>query len=160
MRGLQNRRAAGASGLQAEHIKVWLTDVVCEEEEQSDVGLGEKWRIFVKLMQAVWEQGSIPEQMKWKIIDLLPKGGGDYCGIGLLEPFWKVIEKIMVARLSSVEFHDSLHGGLPGRGTGTATIKAKLHQSLAWCDQHLLYQIYVDLKKAYDVLDWEQTLKI
>ena len=122
--------------------------------------MGEKWRIFVKLMKAVWEQGSVPKQMKWEIIVLLPKGGGDYCRFGLLEPFWKVIEKIMVARLSSVKFHDSLHGGLPRRGTGTATIKAKLHQSLAWRDQCPLYQIYVDLKKAYDALDWEQTLKI
>ncbi len=154
-RGLQNGHAAGASGLQAEHIKVWLTDEVHKEEEQSDVGLGEKWWIFVKMMQAVWEQGSIPEQIKWEIIVLLPKRGGDYHGIGLLEPFWKVIEKIMVAWLLSVEFHDFLHGGLPGKGTGTATIKAKLHQSLAWHDQCPLYQIYVDLKKAYDALDWE-----
>jgi hypothetical protein len=130
------------------------------EEGVSDEGKGKKWRIFVKLMQAVWEQGSVPEQMKWEIIVLLPKGGGDYRGIGLLEPFWKVIEKIMVARLSSVKFHDSLHGGLPGRGTGTTTIEAKLHQSLAWRDQCPLYQIYIDLKKAYDALDRERTLKI
>ncbi len=41
-----------------------------------------------------------------------------------------------------------------------ATIKAKLAQSLAWCDQCPLYQIYVDLKKAYDALDREQTLII
>ena len=76
---------------------MWLSDVVRKEEEQSDVGLGHKWRVFVKLMQAVWEHGSIPEQMRWEIIVLLPKGGSDYHGIGLLEPFWKVVEKIMVA---------------------------------------------------------------
>ena len=151
---------------------MWLRDVVREEEEgeaagpmedghptqedgESDEGIGRKWRIFVELIQAVWEHGSLPEQMKWVIIVLLPKGGGNYRGISLLEPFWKVIEKIMVARLSSVKFHDSLHGGLPGRGTGTATIEAKLHQSLAWRDQCPLYQIYIDLKKAYDALDWE-----
>ena len=73
---------------------MWLTDVVYKKEGQSDVGLGKKWEIFVKLIQAIWEQGSIPKQMKWEIIFLLPKGGGGYCGIGLLEPFWKVIEKI------------------------------------------------------------------
>ncbi len=93
--------------------------------------------------------------MRGEIIVLLPKGGGDYRGIGLLEPFWKVVEKIMVAGLALIEFHDGLHGGLPGRGTGTATIEAKLSQSLAWCDQCPLYQIYVDLKKAYDALDRE-----
>ncbi len=79
------------------HIKVWLTDVVRKEEEQSNIRLGHKWLVFVKLMQAIWEHGSVPEQMRWEIIVLLPKGGSDYCGIGLLEPFWKVVEKIMVA---------------------------------------------------------------
>ena len=160
VRGLRNGRAAGATGLKAEHIKGWLSDIVCEEKEESNVGLGDKWRLFVKLMEAIWEQGSVPEQMRWEIIVLLPKGGGDYRGIGLLEPFWKVIEKIMVARLASIKFHDGLHGGLPGRGTGTATIEAKLAQSLAWRDQCPLYQIYVDLKKAYDALDRERTLDI
>jgi hypothetical protein len=43
---------------------------------------------------------------------------------------------------------------------GTATIEAKLAQSLAWCNQCPLYQIYVDLKKAYDALDRERTLII
>jgi hypothetical protein len=66
----------------------------------------------------------------------------------------------MVAQFTSIKFHDSLHGGLAKRGTGTATIKAKLHQSLAWHDQCPLYQIYLDLKKAYDTLDREQRLNI
>ncbi len=46
-------------------------------------------------MKAVWEQGSIPEQMKWEIIILLPKGGDDYRhGVGpkllaLQKHFWE-----------------------------------------------------------------------
>jgi hypothetical protein len=122
VRELKNGRAAGATGLQAEHIKVWLLDAVREEEEQSNIGLGHKWRVFVKMMQAIWEHGSVPEQMRWEIIILLPKGGGDYRGVGLLEPFWKVVEKIMVAWLVSIKFHDGLNGGLPGQGMGMATI--------------------------------------
>ena len=98
--------------------------------------------------------------MRWEIIVLLPKGGGNYHGIGLLEPFWKVMKKSMVAGLASIKFHDGLHGGLPGQGMGMATIKAKLAQSLAWCNQCPLYQIYLHLKKAYDALDRERTLKI
>jgi hypothetical protein len=61
VRELQNGRAAGATGLQAEHIKVWLQDVVQEEKEQSIVGRGNKWHIFVKLMQTIWEHGCVPE---------------------------------------------------------------------------------------------------
>jgi hypothetical protein len=156
VRPLRNGCATGATGLQAEHIKVWLADAVCKEKEESDIGLRYKWQVFIKIMQAIWEHGSIPEQMRWEIIVLLPKGGSDYCGIGLLEPFWKVVEKVMVAQLALVKFHDDLHGKLPGRGMGMATIKTKLAQSLAWHNQCCpFYQIYVDLKKAYNTLDRE-----
>jgi hypothetical protein len=96
VRELRNGRAAGATGLQAKHIKVWLQDVVQEEKEQTIAGQGYKWRIFIKSMQTIWERVCMPEQMNWKIIALLPKGGGNYHGIGLLEPFCKVVEKIMV----------------------------------------------------------------
>ncbi len=34
VRELQNGQAAGATGLQAKHVKVWLWDVVQEEKEQ------------------------------------------------------------------------------------------------------------------------------
>ena len=43
---------------------------------------------------------------------------------------------------------------------GTAIMEVKLHQQLAWVDQVPLYQIYLDLKKAYDALDWTRCLKI
>ena len=66
----------------------------------------------------------------------------------------------MVARFASIKFHDCLHGGLAKRGTGTATIEAKLHQSMVWHDQCPLYEIYIDLKKAYDALDRERMLNI
>jgi hypothetical protein len=94
------------------------------------------------------------------IIVLLPKGGGDYRGTGLLDPIWKVVEKVMVARLSVIKLHDCLHGGLPCRGTGTAIMEVKLQQHLAWVDQAPLYQIYLDLRKAYDALDRGRCLEI
>jgi len=64
--------------------------------------------------------------MTWMTVVLLPKGGEDYRGIGLLKPFWKVIEIIMDGRLETISFHDCLHGFLKGRGTRTATVEAKL----------------------------------
>ncbi len=76
---------------------MWLSDIVCTRKEESNVGLRDKWHTVIKLMQALWEQESMPEQMRLAIIVLLPKGGGNYCGIGLLGPFRKVFEKIMVA---------------------------------------------------------------
>jgi hypothetical protein len=75
VRGLQTGRAAEVTGLQDEHIKVWLQDVVQEEKEQSIVGRGDTWHIIVKVMQTIWECGCMPEQITWEIIILLPKGG-------------------------------------------------------------------------------------
>jgi hypothetical protein len=89
-----------------------------------------------------------------------PERGVDYHGIGLLDPMWKVMEKIMVARLSIIKLHDCLHGGLPCRGMGTAIIEVKLNQQLAWVEQEPLYQIYLDLKMAYDALDQTWCLKM
>jgi hypothetical protein len=54
--------------------------------------------------------------------------------IGLLNPFCKVVEKIMVCQLGTIEFHPCLHGGLPKRGMGTATIEAKFEQGLCVCN--------------------------
>ncbi len=153
--------------MKAEHIKVWLDEIQCEEKaamenhgREADPGAGHKWSIFIELIQAIWNRGEIPEQMSWMIVVLLPKGGGDFRGIGLLDPLWKVVEKVMVCRLVSIEFHPCLHGGLPKRGTGTVTIEAKLAQQLAWMEQEPLYQLFVDLRKAYGHLDWERCLAI
>lgn len=65
----------------------------------------------------------------WVIVVLIPKGGGDYRVIGLLEPMWKVCESIMGERLNVIELHNALHGCWTQRGTGTATIDTKLANS-------------------------------
>jgi len=94
--------------MHAEHLKRWLRDI--EEEETEDKrGRGDKWRVLVQLIWTIWEQGSIPQQMTWMVIVLLPKGGGDYCGIGLLEPLWKVVEVLMDKQFLVIEFHQCLH---------------------------------------------------
>jgi hypothetical protein len=105
------------------------------------------------LIQTIWDRGEISKQMSWMVIVLLPKGGGNFRGIGLLDPCWKVVENIMVRRMAFIEFHPSLHRGLPKYGMGTATIEAKLVQQLAWMEQEPLYQVFVDLRKAYDHSD-------
>ena len=63
---------------------------------------------------------------------LIPKGKGDYRGIGLVEVMWKVVAVILNRRLtSSITFHDVLHEFQAGRGTGTATLEANLLRQLA-----------------------------
>ncbi len=103
VRGLQNGQVGGATRMKAEHLKGWLDTIQRKEraarENPSRVRnteLGSKWWIFLELIQVIWDRGEIPKQMSWMVIVLLPKGGGDFRGIGLLDPCWKVMEKLMV----------------------------------------------------------------
>ncbi len=54
----------------------------------------------------------------------------------------------MVRCMGAIEFHPCLHGELPKQGTGTATMEAKLAQQFVWVEQELLFQVFVDLRKA------------
>ncbi len=67
---------------------------------------------------------------------------------------------VVVAQLSVIKLHDCPHGGLSRRGMGTAIMEVKLNQQLAWVEQEPLYQIYMDLKMAYDALKQMRCLKI
>ena len=91
---------------------------------------------------------------------LIPKGGGDYRRIGLLEPIWKVLEQFMDLTLDSIELHDTLHGYCATRGTGTMVIEAKLAQQLSYIKMQLFYGVFLDLKKAFDAMDRERCIMI
>ena len=108
------------------------------------------WNLFCKLLHN-----------RNSTVVLIPKGKGDYRGIGLVEVMWKVVAVILNRRLtSSITLHDVLHGFRAGRGTGTATLKAKLLQQLAAMREEVLYVIFLDLTKAYDALDRSRCLDI
>ena len=96
---LKNRKAAGPSGMRAEHLKVW-----CENGSQS-------WLDFVRVVQECFTTGEIPKAMCFSTLVLIPKADGSLQGIGLLEVAWKVVSGIVQQRLqASIEFEDSLHG--------------------------------------------------
>jgi len=86
---LTNGRSAGVSRMRAEHLKGWLKGAKLEEDPKkgpANVGAGDDWKALVKLVQAVWDEGRIPTQLGWVVTVLIPKGGGNYRGIGLLKP--------------------------------------------------------------------------
>jgi hypothetical protein len=82
-------------------------------------------------------------------------------GIALLEIIYKLVSSIINRRLASkIVFHDAVHGFRKGRGTGTAIIEIKLRMQLAKRSTKPLFMVFLDLKKAYDTLDRDRTLKI
>jgi hypothetical protein len=160
---LTNGRSAGVSRMRAEHLNEWLKGAKLEEDPENgtnNVGAGKEWEALLQLVQAVWEEGRIPTQLGWVVTVLIPKGGGGYRGISLLEPIWKVIKRVIDKWLEAIALHNSLHDCHNGRGTGTAVIEAKLWQQLAHIEQAPFYGVFIDLKKALDVMDRERCLLI
>ena len=156
VRRLRRGKAPGPTGLRADHLKEWLDAARREHEPDSA-----NWDSLVALVQHCFESGELPTELARSTMVLLPKASGGFRGIGLLEIVWKVIASVMNRRFSDqIIFHDALHGFRASRGTGTATIEAKLLQQWAKLTQIPLYEIFLDLRKAYDTLDRDRTLVI
>ena len=84
------------------------------------------------LVKTAFRDGDLAEEVTWQAVVLIPKGKNDYWDIGLVEVMYKVVAEILNRRFTaSITYHDSLHGFRAGRGTGTATLEAKLLQQLA-----------------------------
>ena len=66
----------------------------------------------------------------------------------------------MDLRLEKIKLHDSLHGCLAWQGTGTWIIEAKLAQQLAHLEQVPFFGVFIDLKKAFVVMDRGRCLAI
>jgi hypothetical protein len=79
---------------------------------------------------------------------VIPKGEGEFWGIGLLEQIEKVLEKVMDLRLEAIVFHNSLHRCLAFWGMGTRIIEAKLAQQLSPLEQTPFFGIFIDLQPA------------
>ena len=113
------------------------------------------------MAQTAFRDGFLAEEATWQVVVLIPKGKKDYWGIGRVEVVWKVVAAILNRRFtSSITYHDALHGFRAGRGTGNATLKAKMLQQLAAMREEVLYVIFLDLTKAYDTLDRSRCLEI
>ena len=93
---------------------------------------------------------------------LIPKGcSGDFRGIGLVEVLWKAVTSLMNQGLMAViKFHDVLHRFWEGRGTGTAALEVNLLQHLTVMREEVLFEVFLDLQKAYGALDRDRCLEI
>ena len=129
-------------------------------KDQTFVG---EWAMVMKLIETAFKGEDIPAAFVTGILVLLPKPDGDYRGIALLEVIYKLISSIINRRLVkalSQKLHDGIHGFRTSRGTGTAIMETKLLMQLAQRSNKPLHMIFLDLKKAYDTLDRDRTMKI
>jgi len=150
---LHNGHAPGPSGMTIEALKKWHAEWEA---------LPHPWAIIQQLVTHTFTTGIVPTQAWTNTLVLIPKlEPGQFHGIGLLKPIWKLISAVINRRLMEhIKFHDDLHGFLPNCGTSMACLKAKLKAQLAIITGQPLHHIYLDFAKAYDSLDHNWTLTI
>ena len=97
----------------------------------------------------------MPDAFKLGILVLTPKEDkGAVRGIGLLDVIHKIISQIINLQMNEkIKFCELVHGFCKNRGTYTAISEAKIHTQIATCKSTPVYQIYLDLQKAYVLID-------
>lgn len=119
------------------------------------------WTKVINLIQEIYRNGKLPQRLNMSTLIMLPKGDNDVRGIGLVESVWKVLGKIINRRIQEVvKFHPCVHGFRKNKGTGTAILEVKLLATLALEEKETVYQVFLDLRKAYDSVSRQRLLLI
>ena len=58
----------------------------------------------------------------------------------------------------STMLHNTLHGFRTGRGVGADTLESKMAQQLYVLAHEPIFQVLLDVRKAYNSLDWERCI--
>ena len=112
------------------------------------------WERMVALVREAFMEGLMAEEALCQAMVLIPKGKGDYRGIGFVEVMWKVVAAILNIRItSSITYHYFLHGFWESCGTVTTTLDVKPLNQLVALGEEVLHMIFLDLHKVYDALD-------
>ena len=136
-------------GIKKKHLKAWLRELTRGKYPDT-----EHWDKLMSVTKLVLRIRHIPEALVWTMMVLIPKSGGDYIGIGIVEVMWKVHTSIVSNILrNSITLHDSLHGFRQGRGAAMATMEENLEQQLAGIVYEPLFKVFIDVRKSHNSLD-------
>ena len=117
--------------------------------------------MVVRLVRVMFRDRTVPVEIAGGKMEIVQKGKGKYMGIELVEILWKVCAVVINCWLkSSGVLHKTLHGFKTWRGTGTATLEANLSQQLVGIAHKPLFQVFLDVRKAYYLLDRERCLEL
>ena len=107
---MRRNRAGGPSGIRAENIKGWLAAArrggkateKGEEKTAAEAEGEEMWEKVVELTQTAFREGRLAEEATWQAMVMVPKGKGEFRGIGLVEVIWKLLSLILHRRLAAM----------------------------------------------------------
>ena len=159
---MRNWKAPGMSGITVEDLKKWEQGANPAEGIDPIPTYQRAWTQVVQLVQDAIGKGLIPSAFSIGTLVIIPKDDkGGVRGIGLLEVIHKLISQIINLRLGScIQFLPEVHGFRRQRGTYTAIGEAKIRMQIGACTSSPLYQVYLDLSKAYDSIDRDKTMSI
>ena len=142
--------------MRAEYLRQWLIAVM-----QDNLPDATNWLKVVAIVQAAFCNRTLAEECMWQTVVLISKGKGYFQGIGLVEILWKSVASLLNRRLTAViYFQDMLHWFQAGRGTGTSALEAMLTQQLTSMREAVLFEVFLDIQKAYDTLERESELDL
>ena len=102
----------------------------------------------------MWEYRTLLTDLSWNILVFLPKVNMNTYGIILLKFLWKVVKAVISTQFKMcVKFHDVLHGFCARQGTGVAIMELKMVQDMYSIYQNHFLLLFLDISKAYDMLD-------
>lgn len=158
---MRSRKSPGLTGVSVDHLKSWYNRAYPKEGKPDEEAVG-LWQKVVQIVQKCIGEGEIPSAFTYGVLVIIPKDDkGGVRGIGLLETLHKLVSQIINMRLNAtVKFCEAVHGFRKKRGCFTAIGEAKLRMQMAACSAVTTYQIYLDLRKAYDSIDRKRVLKI
>ena len=159
---MRSIKAPGLSRLSVDHFKEWYKLAYPKNGEKGDTEALARWNMVVELVQRCLGDGDIPNAFKYGVLVIIPKDyfGGVH-GIGLLEVIHKLISQTINLRMAQkIQFCEEVHGFWTKRGTYTAIGEVKLRMQMIVCSLDTMYQVYLDLRKAYDSIDRGHILQI
>ena len=131
-----------ASSMQAEHLQYWLTATT--HKEQPDTA---NWERVVEILQTAFRDDRISTECTWQMVVLVPKGDGEFRGIGIVGVLWKALSGVINRRIrAAVKLNNFIHGLLGGWGTWTAYLKSKFPQQMMELLE-VLYKFFLDIRK-------------
>ena len=110
------------------------------------------------LVQDIFCMGQVPESFRQVVLVLIPKQDAtNYCRrITQLETIYKLCSSIINQQMChNVGWHDGVHGFHEGWGCMTSVIEMKLLAEKEKSEGKILYQIFLDLTKAYNTVNQE-----
>jgi len=157
-------KAAGADGIPPEVLKAVIAhedgSEATEDERKPTTAMG---KAALRLARAIWDTGSIPEQMQDAILVAIPKAGGDpavrndHRGISLIAVLLKLLSRILADRMAQGLIKTRRirreQAGFLSReecmGQVCALVDIVMRRQRAG---KLTYACYIDFKKAFDLV--------